>query len=301
MLSRAGLALIIMLFSFSAWGEESLLDRYHRLKGGLSATLPGTLISMSSTEQDGVLGAEISSILHYPFETVSSTLAKAENWCQFMPLHFNIKACTYKTQAGQTHVTLYSGRKSYQSPEESFQMGYQFDTLYQDDRKLSLRLHAERGPAKTRDYLIEIDTMSVEEGTMLHIHSSYRPSLLSSLLTRTYLNTLGRNKVGFSRITQDDESPLVQGIRGVIERNVMRYHLAIAAHLNAQSLAKSSRHEAALAGWFKQNGAYPEQLHEMVQSEYLTIKRKEWQNQQRLQQTLNKNIQLAELPSKNAL
>lgn len=289
-----------MLLSFSAWGEESLLDRYHRLKGGLSATLPGTRISMNSTEQQKVLSAEISSILPQPFETVSSALAKAENWCLFMPLHFNIKACTYQTQAGKTLLTLYSGRKSYQSPEESFQMGYQFETLQQNDDKLSLRLRAEHGPANTRNYLIEIHTMRVEEGTMLYIHSSYRPSLLSSLLTGGYLSTLGRNKLGFSRIAEGGGSHLVQGIRGVIERNVMRYHLAIDAYITSQSLAAPSRREAALVSWFKQNDSYPEQLHEMAQSEYLMIKRKEWLNQQRLQQTLNEKIQLAEISRKDA-
>ena len=300
-LCRSALALITLLLSFSAWGEVTLLERYHRLKGGTSATLPGTSISVTSTEQDGVLSAQISSILHYPFDAVSSTLAKAENWCQFTPLHFNIKACTYETLEGETQLTFYSGRKSYQSPNESFSMDYRFETLHQDDRTLSLRLRAERGPANTRDYRISIDTMKVEEGTLLHIHSSYRPSLLSTLLTSSYLSTFGRNKVGFSRVADDGEPRLVQGIRGVIERNVMRYHLAIDAYLSSPPLTEPSRHEATLASWFRLNEHYPEQLHEMTQSEYLMIKRKEWHNQQRLQQTLNEKLQLAAIPRKDSL
>ncbi len=298
---RSALALITLLLSFSAWGEATLLERYHRLKGGLSTTLPGTNISVTSSEQDGVLSAQISSILHYPFNTVSSALAKAENWCQFTPLHFNIKACTYETQEGETQLTFYSGRKSYQSPEESFSMDYRFEALHQDERTLSLRLRAEHGPANTRDYRLMIDIMAVEEGTLLHIHSSYRPSFLSALLTSSYLSTFGRNKVGFSRVASDGESRLVQGIRGVIERNVMRYHLAIDAYLSSSPLSEPSRHEATLVNWFRLNEHYPEQLHEMAQSKYLMIKRKEWLNQQQLQQTLNEKLQLAAIPRKEPL
>jgi hypothetical protein len=269
---------------------------YHALKSGLSTTLPGTTISLTSAQQGDVLSADVSSLLHTPFETVSAVLTNTANWCGFMPLHFNIKACTYETREGDEVLTLYSGRKDYQSPDDSYQMTYQFATARDDDSRLSLRLHAEHGPANTRDYRIELEAQRVEEGTLLHLHSSYRPSLLSSLLTRGYLTTLGRNKVGFSRIEQGGESDLVQGVRGVIERNVMRYHLAIDAFLRTQLLPEASRHEGALASWFRQNDSYPQQLHEMTQGEYLEIKRREWQNQQQLQRAINKRLQLALMP-----
>ncbi len=286
-LRRYTVALITLLFSFSAWAE-------------LNSTLPGTNISITSSKRDGVLSAEISSIVHYPFEVVATSLARADSWCQFMPLHFNIKACTHESQLGETQLTLYSGRKGYQTASQSFLMAYDFEILHQDNNHLSLHLQAARGPANTRDYRIKVDTMKVEGGTLLHINSSYRPSLLSELLTRSYLTTLGRNKVGFSKIIDAGESRLVQGIRGVIERNVMRSHLAIDAYLSTQPLAEASRHEAALSRWFSLNDGYPEQLHEMEKSEYLLIKRQEWQNQQRLQQALNDRLQLASNPVRNS-
>lgn len=295
-LHRLGLALITLLLASTAWGEASLLQRYQELKDGQAPTLPGTTISLASAEQGMVLSAEVSSILDYPFDTVAAALARVENWCQVMPLHFNIKACTYETRESGEELTLYSGRKYYQSPEDSVAMAYRFETLQQDDGQLSLRLSAGHGPANTRDYRITLDAMRVEEGTLLHIRSSYRPSTLSSLLTRTYLNTLGRDKVGFSRIEQDGEMQLVQGIRGVIERNVMRYHLAVEAYLRTRTLPAATRHEAALASWFRQNDSYPQQLHEMSEADYLENKRKEWLNQQRLQQALNERIKLAATP-----
>lgn len=291
-LRHLGFALVILVMASAAWGKATLLDQYHRLKNGGSVTLPGTHINLASTEQDDLLSAEVNSILHTPFETVAAALSQASNWCQVLPLHFNIKACTYENQKEGEVLTIYSGRKIYEHPEDSYEMAYQFEIVRQDDSQLSLLLKADHGPMSSSDYRIELEVLRVEEGTLLHIHSSYKPSWLSSMLTSTYLSTVGRNKVGFSRIEEEGESRPVQGIKGIIERNVMRYQLAIKAFLDKQSLPEATRHEATLISWFKQNDSYP-QLHEMDEAEYLEIKREEWDNQQHLQQALNSRLKLA--------
>lgn len=288
-----GLVLLSLLLASTAWAETSLLERYKELTNGAGTTLPGTTISLTSSEQGEVLSAEISSILHHPFEMVAASLEKAENWCQFMPLHFNIKACTYEARDGREVLTLYSGRKTYQSPEDSYEMVYRFEASRKDHSQLSLHLRADRGPANTRDYRLELKAQRVGKGTLLHIYSSYRPSTLSSILTSGYLSTLGRDKVGFSRFEQDGEWRLVQGVRGVIERNVMRYHLAVDSFLSTRTLPDATRYKAALTTWFRQNDGYPQQLHEMAEADYLEIKRKEWNNQLQLQQALNERLQLA--------
>jgi hypothetical protein len=276
-----------------SWGEIPLNERYQSIKSGLTTTLPGTSISLASAEQDERLSAEVSSILHQPFDSLSTTLAEAGNWCLFMPLHFNIKACTYEQKEGAEILNVYSGRKHYQSPDESYQMSYRFEVVKQTPRQLSLLLSAARGPASTRDYRIELHAQQVAEGTLLYIRSSYRPSTLSTLLTRSYLATLGRNKVGFSRVTKDGETQLVRGIRGVIERNVMRYHLAIDAFLNSATTAAREDHELMLERWFQLNDRHPQQLHEMTQAEYMKIKKLEWHNQQQLQLAMDEKIRLA--------
>lgn len=285
--ARAGLLLLTLLLTSPLRAEVSLLDRYQGLKNGAAATLPGTAITLVSSEQKGVLGAEVTSILPHSFATAVPALARAENWCQFMPLHFNIKACTYEQGQGGEVVTLYSGRKSYQSPDDSHTLAYRVEKREQDDGHLTLLLRAERGPVGTRDYRIELNALQVAEGTLLHIRSSYRGSMTSTLLTRSYLSTLGRDKVGFTRIEQEGERHYVQGVRGVIERNVMRYHLAINTFLATHALPEPARREAAWRGWFQQNDRYYEQLHEMSEEEYLAIKRREWENQQRLQRELD--------------
>lgn len=293
-LRHLGFALIILVVASTAWGKTSLVEHYHRLKNGSSTTLPGTRINLASSEQEDLLSAEINSILHKPFEVVAAALSNANNWCQVLPLHFNIKACTYDARDGAELLTVYSGRKIYEAPEDSYEMSYQFEVLQHDDQQLSLRLHANDGPMGTSDYLIELHAIPVTEGTLLQIHSSYHPSWLSSMLTSAYLSTVGSSKTGFSHVEQGGETQPVKGIRGIIERNVMRYHLAINAFLNTQSLLDETRHEAMLTSWFNQHERYS-QLHEMSKAEYLEIKREELQNQQQLQRTLDEGLQLAEV------
>ena len=280
---------IALLLATTAWSDTSPADRYQRLKSGADVTLPGTTTSLESSEQKGLVSADVSTILPYPFETVAPALEKAQNWCQFMPLHFNIKACTCEQQSGGEVLTLYSGRKTYQSPDASLAIAYRFEVAKRGDGQLMLHLHTSKGPAGTRDYVLDVDALKVKEGTMLHIHSSYQPSFTSSLLTGTYLATIGHDKIGFTRVTEDGKSHPVKGVRGVIERNVMRYQFAIDAFLNTQSLPAVSRHEAELRYWFKKNDSFPQQLHEMSEKDYLEIKHKEWNNQQMLQQSLDRN------------
>lgn len=288
-LRHLGTGFLLLLMTSTARGETT------PLKHGMSNTLPGTDVDLASSEQDDMLSAEINSILHIPFEIVADSLTQASNWCEVMPLHFNIKACTHEIRDGGELLTVYSGRKIYEAPEDSYQMTYHFEVIQQDDSQLLLRLHADNGPINTRDYKIELQAQRVNAGTRLRIHSSYQPSWLSTMLTSSYLSTVGRNKEGFSLIDDNGELQPVKGIKGIIERNVMRYHLAINAFLSTQSLPKASRHMATLLNWFQQNNSFP-QLHEMDEAEYLQIKQEEWNNQQQLQQALNDASQLAAAP-----
>jgi hypothetical protein len=99
---------------------------------------------------------------------------------------------------------------------------------------------------------------------------------------QAYLATIGRNKVGFTVVsTQPDGRILhIGGMRGVVERNTMRYYLAIEAFLGALSAPPQARLEKRLHDWFAAIERYPRQLHELEQSEYLDMKRKEYLRQQ---------------------
>ncbi|HEX5611218.1 MAG TPA: hypothetical protein VFX67_01090, partial [Burkholderiales bacterium] len=72
----------------------------------------------------------------------------------------------------------------------------------------------------------------------------------------------------------------IGGMRGVIERNSMRYYLAIEAFLGALSEPPPEQLEKRLRDWFAATERYRRQLHEIEQAEYLELKRKEHLRQQ---------------------
>ena len=99
---------------------------------------------------------------------------------------------------------------------------------------------------------------------------------------QAYLNTVGRNKVGFTVTGREaDGAPrYIDGMRGVVERNTMRYYAAIEAYLGALSTPPQARVEKSMRDWFTAVEGYPRQLHEMERAEYLDMKRKEYSRQQ---------------------
>jgi hypothetical protein len=96
-----------------------------------------------------------------------------------------------------------------------------------------------------------------------------------------YLNTIGRDRLGFSMVdAHEGGAPaLVGGERGAIERNAMRYYLAIAAYLDSLTAPADERVEHRLQAWFEATERYKTQLHEIDLSEYLAMKRHEVQGQ----------------------
>jgi hypothetical protein len=85
---------------------------------------------------------------------------------------------------------------------------------------------------------------------------------------QTYLSTSGADKVGFT----SENGKLVGGSRGIMERNTMRYFLAIEAYLDALAQPQDKRKRARLEKWFAATERYAKQLREMSRDEYLALK-----------------------------
>ena len=102
------------------------------------------------------------------------------------------------------------------------------------------------------------------------------------LAMRTYLATIGRDKVGFTVTGKgtDGQPDYIGGTRGVVERNTMRYYLAIDTYLEAAGAAPATQPERRFQTWFAAVERYPRQLHEMDKGEYLAMKRAEYVRQQ---------------------
>ncbi len=250
--------------------------------------LADTSLRVRSWERDGLLGAEIAGLLDYPVAQVRDTLSRPEAWCEFLPLVFNIKSCTYAGEDGQQRLTVYVGRKFYEAPEESYRLDYLFQVQEQSKDRVRILLFAAAGPHGTGDYRIEVEARA-ESGnsTSLRLYSSFRPSLRSRLATQAYLSSAGRDKIGFTVKERVDGEPVyISGTSGIVERNAMRYYLALKAHLETLQLPESKRFEARLHAWYDMTDRYPRQLFEMSKAEYLAGKRKERQAQLEMQRGL---------------
>ena len=67
--------------------------------------------------------------------------------------------------------------------------------------------------------------------TFIHFKYTYHYGFLARVAISGYLATLGRKKVGFSVDSYDEnnEPVYVKGMQGIVERNSMRYFIAIRA------------------------------------------------------------------------
>jgi len=68
---------------------------------------------------------------------------------------------------------------------------------------------------------------------------------------------------------------LNDNVRGVVERNTMRYFLAIEAYLGAYSMPLAAQPEKSLRDWFAATERYRRQLHELEREQHLSMKRRE--------------------------
>jgi hypothetical protein len=151
---------------------------------------------------------------------------------------------------------------------------------------MEIDLDASKGPLGTRNYHITLEAVGLKDGrAFLHIRYSYSYGLLGRLAMKVYLATSGRGKVGFTRIDGPIDRPprYIGGVRGALERNTMRYYLAIDAYLDALATPAPQRFEQSLERWFVATERYALQLHEVDRNTYFGMKRREYLRQQTLQ------------------
>ena len=260
----------------------SLRAKYGALRDRLSHNQFQRPLYLDSSETPGGVTGDIYSLVDYPFATVGAALNSPGNWCDILILHLNTKYCRAST-AGQGDVLNVSIGKKYDQPlDAAYRVAFAFSVAAQTPSYLQVRLNADEGPLSTRDYRIVLAAIPLKNGqTFIHLSYSYAYGVVGRLAMQAYLGTTGRDKVGFTiASTQSDGQPLhIGGIRGVVERNTMRYYLAIEAFLGALSEPPQARLEKRLHDWFAAIEHYPRQLHEMEQGAYLDMKRKEYRRQ----------------------
>ena len=262
-----------------------LLAKYQQLKDQLAHSVFGSPILLNSETGKAHAQGEVYALLDAPFAAVEETLSQPAQWCELAILHVNIKTCTYHDD----QLRFFVGRKHYQTPSQAYPLQYHFKKLADDDHQLSITLTAPDGPFDTSHYLIQLEAIPVDaQHSFIHFQYRYQFGFMAKMAMKTYLATIGRDKVGFTQIgTNDNGEPIyIKGLQGVVERNVMRYIFAIESVLEARNTAEEYRHTAQLEHWYAHIQKYPQQLIDLTREEYMDNKQRERRNQLEAQKAL---------------
>ena len=273
-----------------AWAEAAIVDPAAALRTRFAALAMARdhnqfhrpLYIDSSESADGVSG-EIHAILNQPFAIAGAALNRPAQWCDILILHLNIKYCApfYGSRGTVLHVII--GKKYDQPMDAAYPVDFAYRVAADAPDYLQVKLSADEGPLATRDYRIVLEVAPAEDGrTLVRLSYSYSYGAMARIAMQVYLATAGRNKVGFAIVGKESNGQprYIAGMRGVTERNTMRYYLAIEAFLGALALPADERMETSLRAWFAAIELYPRQLHEMEREDYLAMKRREYSRQQ---------------------
>jgi hypothetical protein len=251
----------------------TLRARYESLRPQLERNAFGRPLHLVSVEGNRNLNGEAFAVVDHPFERVSAALAEPGNWCHILILPFNTKHCTVE---GGHALTLYVGRKNHEPVERAYRLDFAFHPVARTPDYLKRVLKSGEGPLGTRDYVITLEAMPIDaQRSLIHLSYSYAYGTISKLAMQAYLATVGSSKVGFSTTDEGGKRKLVGGMRGVMERNTMRYFLAIEAFLNSLSAPAAMQVEKRINDWYANSEKYRKQLWEMERDEYVTMKRAE--------------------------
>jgi len=260
----------------------TLLARYAELGPQLASNQFKRPIVLDSSESSRAFKGDIYALVDHPFGEVNALLNGPARWCDVLILHLNTKYCHPRIDASGTMLQVSIGKKTEQALEQAYQVDFVYRKGVQSPTYFETRLDADKGPLGTSNYRIVLEAVAVSGNkTFLHLTYSYAFGFASKVAMQAYLASAGSDKVGFTREgRQSDGQPAyLGGMRGVVERNTMRYYLAIEAYLNAPA---ADQLDARLQGWFAATEGYALQLHEVERSEYLLMKQHETARQKEL-------------------
>ncbi|WP_069705804.1 hypothetical protein [Burkholderia seminalis] len=263
-------------------GAAALLDRYRSLGAQLKDNAFHRPLYLESAEASSSLKGDIYAVVDYPFAVVSGQLDDAAqgpaNWCAVLILHLNTKYCHASSGGNGPVLDVNLGRKIQQKLSDTYRVQFRYRVAAATPDYFQVDLAADSGPMGTKDYRIALEAVPVGASrTFLHLTYSYGFGTVGRMAMKTYLATIGSDKVGFTNVGASAAQPqYVGGVRGLLERNTMRYYLAIDTYLATLDKPLDQR----LARWFDATEQYPQQLHEVERSAYLQMKAQEVQRQQ---------------------
>ena len=268
---------VVALAQTQALGSaEALQAKHAAVKPQLEQNVFGRPLALESKEASGQLSGSIFAVLNHPFSEVSASLSQPAVWCDVLMLHLNTKYCAVRPSGDTTQLDVAEGRKFDQPLSQAQRIYFVWHAPKTSPDYLGVSLTAETGPMSTRDYDINLEATPLPDGkTFIHLGYSYGYGTAARIAMSAYLKTLGADKVGFTSSGKDasGQPEYVGGMLGVVERNTMRYYLAIDAYMERPAKAQLAER---LALWFDSTERYARQLHEVKKQDYLAMKRNEY-------------------------
>ena len=264
----------------------ALRSKYDQLKPQLNSNQFKRPIHLNSTQAANELRGDMHAVINHPFATVNAALNGPSQWCDILILHLNTKYCRPATIPQGTLLRVKIGKKHDQPVSDAYPVDFIYRVAATTSNYLQVLLNADSGPLGTRDYRIVLEAVPLDsKSTFIHLSYSYGFGTAGKLAMQVYLSTIGSDKVGFTVKSRqpDGDHEYIDGIRGLIERNTMRYYLAIESYLGALSSPPQLQLEKRLRDWFSAVERYPRQLHELEETEYMEMKRKEYSRQQQVE------------------
>ncbi|HYF17865.1 MAG TPA: hypothetical protein VEA40_08340 [Ramlibacter sp.] len=264
-----------------------LRARHAELREQLRENHFGRALHIDSAEHPDALRGEVVAVLEHPFATVSNALKDPAHWCDILILPFNTKYChAIRSDAGPV-LQVRIGRRFDQAVEQAHRLHFSWRNVAAQPDYFEARLAAPTGPVGTRDYRITVAAVPLENNrTFLQLSYSYGFGNMGRMAMQMYLSTVGADKIGFTVVGRDAEGrpQFIQGVRAAVERNTMRYYLAIDAFLDSLAAPPAQRVERRIQQWFSATERFPRQLREMDRNTYAEMKRAEYERQQTLLQ-----------------
>jgi len=233
-------------------------------------------LAISSSVTAGVVRAEVDGVIDRPFADVAHAVADPQRWCAMLILHINNKAC--RVIAGsEPRIALKVARKYDQPVEHAYELDFAYRVIESGPALLSVQLDSRAGPLGTSEYVIRLDAAPLgETRTVLRLSHAFREGSFTGLAMDLYFATVGRGKVGFTIAghSAGGQPEYIGGVRGLVERNLMRYFLALeVAAREPDGATVADAYLRRLHEWYRATEAYPRQLHEVELGTYLELKR----------------------------
>lgn len=257
---------------------QALRATHQRLSEKLDHSSFGRPVQLDSLETADGLQGDVYAVVEHPLSEISATLKGSAHWCDVLTLHINNRRCLVtKGPQGRETLTLYVVRRYDKPLDDAFELPFVYRVASATPEHLSVELTAESGPLGTSNYRVTLEAVALDERkSFLHFSYSYDHNAMVRLGTMAYLATFGSDKVGFTVVgkTPEGQPDYIHGLRGLVERNAMRYFLTLDAYLAAPGADQADRRQRR---WFAGAEQYPRQLHEVDLDTYLALKREDKQ------------------------